>query len=441
MTTPRSHANISNATSTATSTANSTTISTTVAIVGGGQAGLAMSSCLGRRGIDHVVLERGRIAERWRSERWDSLHLLTPNWMTRLPGFSYDGDDPQGFMAMPEVVEFFERYAAAVDAPVIDETTVFRAEPTDDGYELTTSSGTIRCRFLVAATGACATPWIPPVAARLPDRIVQTSPKYYKRPDQLPDGDVLVVGASASGVQLAREIQLSGRQVTIAVSGHTRIPRRYRGFDIHEWLDMMGTLERTHETFGDLAAARREPSLQLVGDADGRSLGLDDLQDHGVRLAGRLHSVSARSASFDGGLRRVVADADAAQTRLLDKIDQYVCANGLEREVDPADRPAPVSVRAECETLDLAGVASVVWATGYRPDFSWLSSPHIDDRGSIRHVGGVAGDGLYVLGLPLTRTRKSTFIDGVGADAEAQASHIERRLAGVPEGSTATVVA
>jgi putative flavoprotein involved in K+ transport len=417
------------------------TISTTVAIVGGGQAGLAMSSCLSRRGISHVVLERGRIAERWRSERWDSLRLLTPNWMTRLPGFAYDGDDPQGFMAMPEVVGFFERYAATVNAPVIDETTVFSAVPTSDGYELATSSGSIRCRFLVAATGACATPWIPAVAARLPDRIFQTSPKYYKRPDQLPDGDVLVVGASASGVQLARELQISGRQVTLAVSAHTRIPRRYRGLDIHEWLDMMGTLDRAHDSFDDLDTARREPSLQLVGDAAGRSLGLDDLQRHGVRLAGRLTSVGDRSANFNGDLRRVVADADAAQTGLLDKIDRWVADRGLDAELDAVDRPDPVSVGAEVDALDLSGLESVVWATGYRPDFSWLSSPHVDRHGSVRHVGGVAEDGLYVLGLPLTRTRKSTFIDGVGADAEAHADHIARRLAGSRVAVSATVAA
>lgn len=417
------------------------TITTTVAIVGGGQAGLAMSSCLSQRGISHVVLERGRVAERWRSERWDSLRLLTPNWMSRLPGFSYDGSDPQGFMAMPEVVHFFERYAEAVSAPVIDETTVFRAAPTDEGYELDTSSGTVRCRFLVAATGACATPWIPAVAAQLPDRVVQTSPKYYKRPEQLPDGDVLVVGASASGVQLARELQMSGRQVTIAVSAHTRIPRRYRGLDIHEWLDMMGTLERTHDSFDDLAAARREPSLQLVGDDSGRSLGLDDLQQLGVRLAGRFTSVGDGAARFDHDVRQVVHDADDAQSNLLDKIDRWVADHGLEREVDATDRPDPVSVRNPVDALDLAGVESVVWATGYRPDFSWLSSPHVDCHGAIRHVGGVAGDGLYVLGMPLTRTRKSTFIDGVGADAEAHASHIAQRLAGSRAAARATVAA
>lgn len=416
-------------------------LSTTVAIVGGGQAGLAMSSCLSRRGINHVVIERGRVGERWRSERWDSLRLLTPNWMSRLPGFSYDGNDPNGFMAMPEVVKFFERYADAIDAPVIDETTVFSAVPTDDGYELNTSSGTVRCRFLVAATGACATPRIPGLASDLPDHIYQTSPKYYRRPSQLPDGGVMVVGASASGIQLARELQRSGRQVTIAVGQHTRIPRAYRGLDIHEWLDVMHVLDRPHDTFADLEAARREPSLQLVGDDQGRSIDLADLQRDGVRIAGRLASIEGRSARFDLDLARSLRAADTAQARLLDKIDDWIAGNGLEREVDPIDRPAQVPMPVEAPHLDLADVETVVWATGYRPDFSWLSSPHVDRTGSIRHTGGVAGDGLYVLGMPLMRTRKSTYIDGVGADADAHAAHINARLTHRAADTSATVVA
>lgn len=416
------------------------TITTTVAIVGGGQAGLAMSRTLSRRGIDHVVLERGRIAERWRSERWDSLRLLTPNWMTRLPDFAYDGDDPEGFMAMPEVISFFERYARSIDAPVIEEMTVFSAVRTDAGYELSTSNGTVRCRFLVAATGAGATPNIPAVAAGMPDRLHQTSPKYYRRPDDLPDGGVLVVGASASGIQLARELHLSGRPVTIAVGEHVRIPRRYRGIDIHEWLDMMGTLERSHESFADLAAARREPSLQLVGSEDGRSIDLAELQSHGVRLAGRLTSACSFAANFDTSLAATVAAADAGQTKLLDRIDHWAAAHGFDAEIDPIERPAPVRPDRPVEHLDLRGVSSVLWATGYRPDFSWLTSPAVTPDGAIRHVGGVAGDGLYVLGMPLTRTRKSTFIDGVGADAEAHASHIATALAGARSAAAATVM-
>jgi putative flavoprotein involved in K+ transport len=316
---------------------------------------------------------------------------------------------------------------------------VFSARATERGYHLTTSTGTIRCRFLVAATGAMATPNIPAPAACLPDRIHQTSPKYYRRPGDLPDGGVLVVGASASGIQLARELQRSGRQVTLAIGEHTRIPRRYRGLDIHEWLDIMGTLERPFDTFADLASARREPSLQLVGDDEGRSIDLAELQRLGVRLRGRLASFSAGTAHFEGGLRDSVSAADDAQAALLDRIDRWAARHGLDVEVDAPDRPAPVVVRDEATTVDLAGIDTVLWATGYRPDFSWLSCPAVEADGTLHHVGGVAAHGLYFLGLPVMRTRKSTFIDGVGADAEAHAAHIALALAGASRGQDATV--
>ncbi|MFW2336510.1 NAD(P)-binding domain-containing protein, partial [Ilumatobacter sp.] len=285
----------------------------TAVIVGAGQAGLAMSSCLTRRGIDHVVLERGRIGERWQSERWDSLRLLTPNWMTRLPGFGYAGPDPDGFMTMSEVATFFRAYAESFGAPVIGDTMVFGATRTSAGFELETSSGTFRSRFLIAASGAGATPDIPASATDAPARLDQTTPKFYKRPEQLADGGVLVVGASASGIQLAREIHESGRPVTIAVGGHTRLPRRYRGVDIHRWFDWMGTLDRTHDTFADLEAARSEPSLQLVGTAEGRNVDLVELERIGVRITGRLRGFDGDRATFDGSLRRSVAAADDGQ--------------------------------------------------------------------------------------------------------------------------------
>lgn len=416
---------------------------TTVVIVGAGQAGLAMSASLGSRGIDHVVLERGRIAERWRSERWDSLRLLTPNWMTRLPGHTYDGPDPDGFMTMPEVTAMFERYAAAVNAPVVDETTVFSATPIDEmpggGYEVVSSSGTVRCRFLVAATGAMATPFIPTIAAGAPDHVHQTSPKYYKRPSDLPEGEVLVVGASASGIQLARELRLSGRQVTIAVGAHTRLPRTYRGIDIHAWLDMMGALDRTIDTIGDLEAARREPSLQLVGSEDGRDIDLAELQSIGVRVAGRIEGFGGGAAFFDGSAREAAAAADRRLTGVLDRIDAFAIERGLDREIVAVHRPAPVRVERETTELSLDRVGTVLWATGYRPDYSWLSGPAVEVDGTIAHVGGIAtkAPGLFLLGLPVMRTRKSTFIDGVGADAEHHAAHIAGRLVGHPSAALA----
>lgn len=419
-------------------------VNITTVIVGAGQAGLAMSHSLTERGVDHVVLERGRIGERWQSERWDSLRLLTPNWMTRLPGYSYRGTDPDGFMTMPEVAGFFGAYARSFDAPVLDETTVIRARTTADGYELDTTRGTISCRSIVAATGACATPAIPDIATAAPSRLHQITPKHYRRPGQLPAGGVLVVGASASGVQLAKELHESGRPVTLAVGNHTRIPRRYRGLDIHEWFDLMGTLDRRHDTVSDLEAARREPSLQLVGTTDGRSLDLLELQRIGVTLTGRVERFTGERARFDGRLATDVASADAAQIRLLDRIDGWARQNGLDREIDPVSRPTPVAISDEVIDIDLrrAGITSVLWATGYRPDYSWLDLPVVRRDGTILHDGGVVADspGLYLMGLPMMRTRKSTYIDGVGADAEALADHLAGRLTGRSRSASDTVL-
>lgn len=406
-------------------------------IVGAGQAGLAMSHELTRHGIDHVVLDRGRIGERWRSERWDSLRLLTPNWMTRLPGYSYSGTDPNGYMTMPEVAQFFTDYARSFDAPVVDETAVHSVRDAGDGaarYRLETSLGPITCQHLIAATGACATPNIPAVASSAAARLFQISPKHYRRPSQLPEGGVLVVGASASGVQLAREIHLSGRPVTMAAGSHVRLPRRYRGLDIHDWFEMMGTLDRRAIDEADLDAARRGPSLQLVGAPDGRSLDLAELARLGVRLAGRIEDIDGERATFDGRLADTAEAADQAYDRLLDRIDAWASANGLDNEIGPDDRQPHLRIDDEPRRLDLAreGISTIVWATGYRPDYSWLDLPVVGADGAVPHDGGVVTDspGLYLMGLPVMRTRKSTFIDGVGQDAIELAAHLAQEHTG-----------
>ena len=404
----------------------------TTVIVGAGQAGLAMSHRLTERGIDHVVLERGRIAERWQSERWDSLRLLTPNWMTRLPGYSYQGIDPDGFMTMPEVARFFGAYARSFDAPVRDETTVFRASRTETGYMLETNQGLITSRYLVVATGAAAQPAIPEIAGAVPGHVFQTSPKHYKNPDQLPDGRVLVVGSSASGVQLAEEIHASGRPVTMAVGAHTRMPRTYRGFDIQLWLDLMGTLDRTYDSVPDIAAARRAPSLQLVGGRNGRDIDLATLRALGVELAGRMTGVDGDRVTFADDLRHTILAASAANHRMLDRMDRWAAETGLEPEIDPPARPVPVypgrPVRRD--RFGAGGIATVLWATGYRPDHSWIDMDVFDERGEVVHDGGIVtgAPGMYMLGLPFLRTRKSTYIDGVGQDAEALCEHLVASL-------------
>jgi putative flavoprotein involved in K+ transport len=405
---------------------------TEAVVIGGGQAGLAMSRCLSQHGIDHVVLERGRVGERWRSERWDSLRLLSPNWHTRLPGFRYDGPDPDGFMRTGELLELLERYARTIDAPVEEQTTVLGVETGGPGYRVTTDHGGFEARSVVIATGHCDVPHVPAVAANLPGDVVQLVPSRYRRASQLPAGGVLVVGASASGVQLADEIHASGRPVTLAAGRHNRLPRTYRGRDIVWWLDALGVFDEAAEDQPDLARARRQPSLQLVGRPDRATLDLPALERRGVRLAGRLAAIEGGRVRFADDLVAHTAAADARLARLLRRIDAFAAASGLDGEVGPREPFTPFLWPSPAPTeLDLrqAGIRSVVWATGYGREYPWLRVPVLDARGEIRHAGGVtAAPGLYVLGLYFLRRRKSSFIDGVGQDAMELAAHLAHHL-------------
>jgi putative flavoprotein involved in K+ transport len=391
-------------------------------VIGAGQAGLAMSRCLTRHGIDHVVLERGRVAERWRSERWDSLRLLTPNWMSRLPDWRYRGDDPDGFMRAAEYVDYLSAYAAA--APVLTGTAVRAVRPTNDGYRVETAGGTWLAGAVVIATGHCDTPAVPAMARNLPEDVVQVSPSAYRNPGQLPPGGVLVVGASATGAQIAEELQLAGRQVTLAVGRHSRVPRRYRGRDIWHWLDASGVLDDRWDRVGDIDRARRQPSFQLVGRPEPRNLDLGTLRDCGVRLAGHVAGIEAGHVRFHNDLDESAGEAQATLERLLARLDGCADAAGAPR--DP-DAMRPIIVPRAPVSLDLVGegVRSVVWATGYRRDYGWMQVPVIGADGEIVHDGGVTpAPGLYVLGLRFMRRRRSNFIDGVGQDAEELSAHL-----------------
>jgi putative flavoprotein involved in K+ transport len=405
---------------------------TEAVVIGGGQAGLAMSRCLSDRGLDHVVLERGRIGERWRSERWDSLRLLTPSWQSRLPGFRYDGPDPDGYMTMPEVVDLLERYARSFAAPVEEGTNVLAVEPAPGGYRVRTDQGVWEAPSVVIATGHCDAPLVPGIAARLPADLVQTVPTGYRNPGHLPAGGVLVVGASATGVQLADEIHASGRPVTLAVGRHTRLPRRYRGRDILWWLDAMGVLDEAAEEVFDLAISREQPSLQLVGRPDRATVDLPLLQERGVRLVGRAVGAAGRVVSFADDLVAHTAAADARLARLFRRIDDFAARAGLAGEVQepepfrpflwPAPAPTRIDLRAE-------GIRTVVWATGFRRRYPWLKVPVLDERGEVRHQGGITpSPGLYVIGLYFLRRRNSSFIDGVGRDAMELTAHLAARL-------------
>jgi len=370
------------------------------------------------------VLERAGVANTWKTERWDSLRLLTPNWQTRLPGLAYDGGDPDGFMEIPELIGFLERYAEHIDAPVRTRTTVTSVSPDADGYVVETDDGTWEAGAVVIASGAFNRARVPAVATALPDRLDQITPLDYKRPDQLRPGRVLVVGASATGIQIADELLRSGREVTVAVGEHVRMPRTYRGRDIMWWLDRIGRLDERYDEVDDLVRARHVPSPQLVGTADHADLDLNALTANGASLVGRLGAVNGTTASFSGSLRNVCTLADLKLKRLLDTIDQFEGSDG-------GPRPAPTRVDEHpAVMLDLEGFDTVLWATGFRADYSWLELPVLDRKGEIRHDGGVVRDapGLYRIGLNFLRRRKSSFIHGAEDDARDLVEHLERYL-------------
>lgn len=402
---------------------------TPVVVIGAGQAGLAMSHHLTGRGIDHVVLDRGEVAQSWRSERWESLRLLTPNWMTRLPGYRYQGADPDGFMTKDETVEFLSAYGRCIGAPVRSQVTVEHVRARHPGFEVVTDQGIWTCDAVVAATGASSEPRIPQVAAGLPPRLNQLTALQYRNPAQVDDGEVLVVGASASGAQIADELQRAGRQVTVAVGEHVRLPRLHRGRDIHWWMDVIGHLDERYDEVDDIARARRLPSLQLVGSPERRTLDLNALSDAGVAVVGKLMAISGQKAQFSGALRNLAANADLKQNRLLARLDEFAAEHGLDDELTESLLPTPTRFDPPPTELELSRFGTVVWATGYRPSYSWLDRSAFDRRGRIVHDGGVCAlPGLYLLGLPFLRRRKSSFIDGVGPDAAELASHLHAHL-------------
>jgi putative flavoprotein involved in K+ transport len=404
-------------------------VDATVTIIGAGQAGLAMSHCLSSRSIDHIVLERGDTANSWRRERWDSLRLLTPNWLSRLPGFIYDGPDPDGFMLASQVADYLDRYRVSCAAPVQIETSVENVESVDGQFKVTSNRGVIMSLAVVVASGACSTPHTPAAAASFPSTIQQLAPIRYRNPAQIADGRVLVVGASASGAQIADELARSGRDVILAVGSHTRVPRSYRGMDIHWWMDTIGVHGERWNEVDDIVKARRAPSLQLVGSPDARNIDLNHLTSAGVNLVGRLAGVAGSRAQFSGSLANIVASADLKQNRLLDRIDEYATQHGLDHELGLPHRHPSIRLPTPQLELDLRTVGAVVWATGFRPSYPWLPETVLDHRGAIRHDGGVMHEpGMYVLGLPFMRRRKSAFLDGVGQDAIDLSTHLVDHL-------------
>ncbi len=380
-----------------------------------------------------MVLERGEVANSWRRERWDSLRLLTPNWQSRLPGYRYEGPDPDGFMTMAEVVAFVSRYASVAKAPVRTQTTVTSVRIADAGYLVATDRGDFHCCSVVVASGACNLPSVPGIREAVPSAIVCVTALDYRNPDQLPDGGVLIVGASATGVQLADEVARSGHRVVLSVGEHVRLPRTYRGRDVLWWMDVSGVWNERYDEIEDLTRARRLPSPQLVGTPERTTLDLNVLAGAGVEIVGRLAAVRDGRALFSGGLRNQFALADLKMERLLDTFDEWARGHARDADVGPPERFEPTRVPAAPRlSLDFHSgeIRSIIWATGFRPDYSWLHVPVVDHKGQLRHDGGVVdAPGMYAIGLPVLRRRKSSFIHGAEDDARDLVGHLAAWLA------------
>jgi putative flavoprotein involved in K+ transport len=396
-----------------------------------------MSRRLTERGIDHVVLERGEVANSWRTERWDSLRLLTPTWHAALPGAAPTSGDPDGYLTMPEVVGFISDYAATIDAPVRTGTTVTRVSATDGRYTVATDQGAWTSASVVIASGSCSQPSIPAAAAGVPQSVAQLTPLTYRSPTQLAPGGVLVVGASASGAQLADEIARSGRRVVLSTGEHVRMPRTYRGRDVFRWLESVGVLDERYDQMDDIIRARHVPSPQLIGTPERRDVDMNSLRDQGVEVVGKLGTIREGVALFSGGLANAYQLADLKLTRLLDRFDAWAQAAGVADGLAAPDRPEPTrpdaTDRIELD-LERDGIGTIVWATGYRPDLSWLDVPVFGYKGAIRHDGGVVIDapGMYLLGTSLLRRRRSTYIGGAAQDTADLADHLVGYLAGRP---------
>jgi putative flavoprotein involved in K+ transport len=399
---------------------------TEVVVVGAGQAGVAMSEHLGAHGIPHVVLEKDRIAERWRTARWDSLVANGPAWHDRFPGLEFEGVAPDAFAAKEQVADYFAAYAEKIGAPVRCgvEVASVRRHAGRPGFRVETSRGTIDARYVVAATGPFQTPVIPPI---VPDGAVpvQIHSNAYFNPQQLPEGAVLVVGAGSSGVQIADELRRSGRRVFLSVGPHDRPPRQYRGRDFCWWLGVLGLWDAQTPPQG-----AEHVSIAVSGAHGGHTVDFRALAADGIELLGLTASYTDGVLRFAPDLAENIAVGDAKHLELLQAADAYVERNGLDLPEEPEAHvlgPQPDCVTTPCLELDLAeaGVTSIVWATGYATDYSWLEVDTFDEKGRPEHRRGISAEpGVYFLGLPWQSRRGSSFIWGVWHDARYVADHI-----------------
>ncbi|MFJ2112180.1 MULTISPECIES: MSMEG_0569 family flavin-dependent oxidoreductase [unclassified Streptomyces] len=407
-----------------------------VAVIGGGQAGLSVSYWLGRRDIQHIVIEAHQVGHEWREHRWDSFCLVTPNWQCRLPGFPYAGPDPDGFMGRDEIIGYLEDYVASFRPPLVQNVAVTSLRRSADGlFQLSTTEGDITADQVVVATGPYHTPAVPRMAERIPTGIEQLHSSRYRSPDLLPEGGVLVVGTGQSGCQIAEDLQLAGRQVHLAVGSAPRVARFYRGRDCVAWLDEMGHYAKSIDAFRDAGTIRMRANHYVTGRDGGRDIDLRAFARDGMRLYGRLTEIGGASLEFADDLGANLDRADAVSESIKDAIDAHIAARGI--HAPDEKRYTPVWKPTEPQgTLDLteAGITSVIWSTGFTRDHHWIEIPAFDGRGYPMHQRGATNcPGLYFVGLPWQHSWGSGRFEAVGRDAEFLANHIDasRRLADV----------
>lgn len=402
-----------------------------VVIVGGGQAGLSMSYCLKERGVDHIIFEKQTIGYSWRSKRWDSFCLVTPNWQCQLPGYPYPGEDKQGFMKKDEIVRYIEDYAASFDPPIKEGVEVLQVRQSESQtiFELTTSIGDFTADQVVIASGSYHRPKIPRIAERLPDHIVQIHSSEYKTPESLPDQAVLVVGTGQSGCQIAEDLHLAGKSVHLSVGGAPRSPRRYRGKDVVDWLDQMGYYDLSIDDHPQKDKVRTKANHYVTGRDGGREIDLRQFALEGMRLHGRLKTVSDRHLEFSNDLKHNLDQADAVAESIKKTIDRFIETNQIEAPLEPPYMPV-WEPHEELLTLDLEqeNIGTVIWCTGYQSNFSWIEIPVFDGKGYPGHERGVTQvKGLYFLGLPWLYTWGSGRFSGIARDAVYLADYITAR--------------
>jgi putative flavoprotein involved in K+ transport len=413
-----------------------------VIIIGGGQAGLSVSYCLKQRGIEHMIFEKQRIGHEWRSRRWDTFCLVTPNWQCQLPGYPYPGNDPYGFMAKDRIVEYLEGYAASFDPPLKTGVTVNKVSQIDNGsFAASTSIGEYTADRVVIAVSGYHTPKIPRLAERLPTSIHQLHSSTYKNPESLPAGSVLVVGTGQSGCQIAEDLHLAGTQVHLCVGGAPRSPRMYRGKDAVEWLDLMGYYDISIDEHPKKETARSNTNHYLTGRDGGREIDLRKFALQGMKLHGRLRSIDDGKLEFQDDLNQNLDRADAVAENIKQNIDKFIERDRIDAPSEPPYRPVwqPENVELSLD-LAAANIQTVIWATGFQTDFSWIDIPVFNGSGYPRHDRGIANvSGCYFIGLPWLHTWGSGRFSGVARDANYIAEHIAIKGKSVTTGNWSIV--